>query len=419
MSSSAEAPEPTNFYRAWVLGLLTLLYFLYLLDRTAIIVTQELIKKEFALTDTQMGFVIGTVYGISYGIAGLPVGWLVDRVNRRNLLVAILSVWSGLTALCGASTAYWHLVIARIGVGASEAGGSPASLSILSSIYPPSRRATVASIFYSGTGLGMIASYFLGGLIAAELGWRAVFLAYGLPGLLLALLIFLTVKEPPRSADAKVAPRGNLFASAKTLLSDPLLARVYLGAVLYCLATAAVGSWMIAFLMREHGASVATAGAIIAGAIGACGIVGSILIGIICDKVGARIPGGTLLVMALAAIINVSAGMMALGSSSLPTAIVFLCLFGATSTAYSGPSNAVISSLAPPASLGMGFALFALLCNLVGSGFGPIAVGFLSDHMGGKLSLAMQIMLSINALAAIVLFATARRFRARAAEAVV
>jgi len=251
-----------------VLGLLTSVYFLYLLDRNALLVTQEMVKAEFHLSDTQMGLLIGAFYGISYGLAGLPIGWLVDRVNRRNLLVVILSIWSGLTALCGLSGAYWHLILARIGVGASESGGSPTSLSIISDIFPPERRVSAISTFYAGTSFGLVVSYFLGGYVAKEFGWRAVFLLYGVPGLLLALVILLVVREPERRRHDEQA-QGGVFKAALDVLRTPLAAPIYVGSTLFCTSVSATAGWLMAFLMRERGVDIATGGLIMAITVGA------------------------------------------------------------------------------------------------------------------------------------------------------
>ena len=402
-----DAPDDRSLgssrYKVYVLVLLTLVYFLYLMDRMAIVITQELIKEEFGLSDTQMGLVIGTVYGISYGLAGLPMGWLVDRLNRKNLLVSIVAIWSGLTAACALGSSYFHLLIARIGIGAAEAGGSPASLSILTDLFPPARRATVASIFYSGTGIGMVASFFLGGLIASNFGWRAVFLIYGLPGILLAALIFFTVREPERHGrTAGPLVKENIFRTALHLLQTPVLGNVYLGTVLYCLATSSVSTWLIAFLMRVHHLDVAMAGSILALGSGLCGIVGGITIGHLADRARRWGRGGPLFVVGAAAVANLAFGMAALQAGDLNVVIICLCVYGATAIAYSGPTNAVISQLAPATSRGMAFALFALLANMVGSGIGPVAVGLLSDRINttSPLSVAMQLMLLFNVLSA-------------------
>ena len=134
-------------YRIYVLILLSLVYVFYLVDRSAVIVSQELIKKEFGLSDTTVGLLTGTLYGVAYALAGIPMGWAADRVNRRNLVAGIVAIWSGLTALSGLCANFWQLALARIGVGAAESGGGPAALSILSDMFPPNRRGTVSSIF--------------------------------------------------------------------------------------------------------------------------------------------------------------------------------------------------------------------------------------------------------------------------------
>lgn len=398
-------------YKTYVLVLLTLVYFLYLMDRMAIVVTQELIKEEFGLSDTQMGLAIGTMYGISYGLAGLPMGWMVDRLNRKNLLVSIVAIWSGLTAACAFGSSYFHLVIARMGIGAAESGGSPASLSILTDLFPPARRATVASIFYSGSGIGMVASFFIGGLIASNFGWRAVFLIYGLPGILLATLIFFTVREPERHGRAAgPLAKENIFRTALGIFRTPVLGSVYLGTVLYCLATSAVSVWLVAFLMRQHHIDVAMAGSIMALGLGLGGILGGITIGHLADRVRRWGRGGPLFVVGATAVANLVSGMVALQAADLHVVIICLCVYGATATAYSGPTNAIISELAPATSRGMAFALFALLANLVGSGIGPIAVGVLSDRINttNPLSGAMQLMLLINVLTASAYFWSGR-----------
>lgn len=406
------ATPPRARYRAYVLALLTTVYFLYLLDRSAILITQELIKGEFGLSDTQMGLLIGAIYGVSYAIAGLPIGWLVDRLNRRNLLVLILSVWSGLTALCGVSSAYWHLIAVRIGVGAAESGGAPASLSILSDLYPPQRRATVTSIFYSGTSIGMVASYFVGGLVAREFGWRAVFLLYGLPGLLLALIIFLTVREPIRHRPAPTAgPRTGVLRSALEVLATPHARLLYISAVLYCTSTAAVGGWLVAFLMRAHHVDVATAGMIIASALGLCGILGTIAIGWLADRTSG--PGGPMLVVGCAAFVNVLAATIALNAGDIRIVVAALAVFGVTMTAYSGPTTAVLSRIVAPVGRGMAFALFSLLANLVG-GMGPLIVGLVSDRLAaGHLGTAMQALVLVNIIGGICCLRVARALNAR------
>ena len=390
-------------YSTYILVLLTLLYFFYLLDRMAIVVTQELIKEEFRLSDTQIGLIVGTFYGVSFAIAGLPLGRLADRVNRKRLLAVMLAIWSGLTAMCGLSASWWHLLLARAGIGAAEAGGAPASLSILSDIFPPEKRATVTSIFFSGTMIGMIVSFFAGGLIAQAYGWRAVFFIYGLPGLLLAAIILFTLREPMRAKPADVGdkPRTDLLRTAGALLGHKVVGKVYLGVIFYCLATASVGTWTIAFLMRVHDLNVAEAGFLVAVGKGVAGFVGGISLGMVSDRVNRIHPGGSMYVVAVSAAINFVAALVMLNAESLEVMIVGMLVFGFTMNAYPGPSTEVIARAGPSGDRATSFAMFTLLANLAGTGFGPVLVGVLSDLGPGSENLvfAMQSVMFAQLLA--------------------
>jgi predicted MFS family arabinose efflux permease len=387
---------------------LTFAYFFYLVDRSAIMITQELVKTEFHLTDSQIGLLTGTVYGIAYCLAGLPIGWMVDRFNRRNLIVTILAIWSALTAACGINnTGYWQLLAARVGVGALQSGGAPVSLSMLSDLFPRERQSTVAGIFFAGTSVGVLANFLFGGLIAQTWGWRAVFLISGLPGLALAALIFFTVREPTRRESAAVpaARSDSLLRSTMTVLSTPVVGKIYLAAMFFCMASSAVMSWLVSFLMRVHHLDVATAGAILAVSVGGFSIAGMVGAGVLADFAARRVRGGALFVVALAAAISFVFGMAALEAESLVAIVICLCIYGATQGVYTGPTTAVISQLVPSQSRGVALALTLLLVNFIGSGVGPVAVGLISDRGGPDMGLskAMQIMLLVN-LAAILFY---------------
>lgn len=414
--------ETSGGYRAYVVAVLALVYFFYMVDRSAIIVSQELIKQEFGLSDTQMGLLTGTLYGVSYALAGLPLGWAVDRVNRKKLLAGIVAIWSGLTALSGLTTSFLQLALARIGVGAAESGGSPSALSILSDIFPPERRATVTSLFYAGASVGGIASFLVGGWIAQNHGWRAVFLAFGVPGLLLSLLVLFTIREPRRTAPPRTAaegPKPGFLRDCWQTLRHPALRILYLATALHMLSAAGVGTWTVPFLTRTAGLDIATVGVLMGLASGVCGLLGSIGVGILADwsrRYGVR---GPLCVVAIAAVIHVLGGLVVFLATSLPVVIAGLCVLGATTSIQAGPSNAAISEVAPQASRGMAFALYATVANVVGAGIGPVLVGALSDWLGGDgqaLRTAIIAVLLIEFLAAAA-FIRASLYHARAVAA--
>lgn len=361
-----------------------LVYFFYLLDRNAIIISQELFKKEFGLSDTQVGLVTGILYGLAYAIAGIPIGWLVQRTSRVKLLSLLIAIWSGVTVLCGLATQFWHLAAARVLVGAAESGGAPVSLSIVQPLFGERQRATVSSVFFAGAGLGVIVSFLAGGYIAQTYGWRAVFFLFGLPGLILALAILLVVPEPPRVA-IDPAVRSGMLRDALALLRDRRLVPVYTGSVLFSFVNAGMGAWLVSFLIRVHAFSLPQAGAIVALGLGVFGTIGSLGAGILADRAETRRPGGLLMILAICATANGLAGIAAALAGSGTAAIVCISLWGITALAYSGPSNAAIGAIAPPHLMGVGFSLFAVLCNLIGSGFGPLLAGFVSDIFAASL----------------------------------
>jgi predicted MFS family arabinose efflux permease len=371
-------PSAAPARRAYVLALFSLLYCFYMLDRNAALVTQELIKEDFALSDSEVGLVVGTLWGVSYALAGLPLGFMTDRVHRVRLLSALVAIWSGLTGLCALATSFWHLALARIGVGAAEAGGSPLSASILSDMFPPERRASALAIFYAGAPVGTCVSLMLGGFIAEQYGWRAVFLIYGLPGLLLALFLYLTVTEPARKVAPKVTMAG-WWTAVRDLLRNPSIVSMLGGSMLFTLSISAVLSWVVPFLIRVHGFDLSTSGVIIGLAAGIGGSLGAVLAGVICDRVRRFGAGGPMIAVAVFAFANGLFGFGAVVVSDYRLCVAFLAGWALTCTTYSAPVNAQLSELAPAGSTGIAFSLFAVTVNLVGAGLGPLTVGIISD----------------------------------------
>ena len=403
-------------YRGLVVAMFALVYVLYTVDRSAMTITQEMIKQEFGLSDTAMGLLTGTFYGISYALAGLPLGWLADRTNRKRLLVGVVAVWSGLTALSGLCHNFVQLALARIGVGAAEAGGAPPALSILSDLFPPERRGTVTSIFFAGAGIGGILSFLLGGYIAQNFGWRAVFLSFGLPGLVVAGLLLAIVREPERAAPV-VAPSAParrhggaiaFLADCWRTLRQPGLPWLYFASGLYMLSLAGVGTWTVPFFTRTFGLEIATVGLLLGFGNGVCSVIGSIGTGVIFDWARRFGPRGPLLVVAAGVTIHFGAGLIVLLSGHIVPTVIALCFMGATSAMHAGPTTAAISELAPAQSRGLGFALYTVVSNVVGAGLGPLVIGMLSDSSGGGAGGLRDAMLTVMLVEVLVIFTYVR-----------
>src|SRR6185503_11868300 len=196
----AQSPLLTKtWYANYVLGALTLCYVLNTMDRSQILAASlQAIKKEFAASDFQMGVLTGIPFALFYAFMGIPIAALADRSSRRNVLAVAVATWSAMTAVFGLSVNYVMLFAARVGTAIGEAGGSPPSHSLISDYFPKSRRGTAFSIFALGVPLGTFAGATLGGWGNQTLGWRMTFILAGVPGLMIALILWLTVKEPPR-----------------------------------------------------------------------------------------------------------------------------------------------------------------------------------------------------------------------------
>jgi MFS family permease len=182
----------------YTLFILMLTYSCNVMDRNILTMVLEPIRHEFALSDTQLGLLSGLSFAIFYAVAGLPLGLAADRLNRRNLIFVCLTLWSGMTALCGMAGSFVQLLVARIGVGVGEAGGGPPAMAMISDLFSAKRRATAISAFYLASPLGSLVSFAGGGWLAQHYGWRTAFYAAGVPGLILAAVLILTVREPPR-----------------------------------------------------------------------------------------------------------------------------------------------------------------------------------------------------------------------------
>jgi MFS family permease len=210
VSSPTDLPEIKSVLaikrRGITLFLLTVAYFFSYMDRSILAILQEGIIKDLHVGDFQMGIIGGTAFAIFYAGLGLPVARLADRHNRVKIISIALAIWSGFTALGGLAMNFWQLLGARIGVGIGEAGSSPPSHSIIADLYPPEKRTSAMAIYSLGVGLGAAMGTVIGGTILHYYGWREALYVVGLPGLLLAVIIWAVVPEPKRGlSDAQLA----------------------------------------------------------------------------------------------------------------------------------------------------------------------------------------------------------------------
>ena len=196
----------TPAYRRYALILLVLAYTSSHIDRNIVGILIEPIKADLMLSDTQMGFLSGIAFALFYATLGIPIAVFADRSNRRNIIAWSIAIWSAMTAVCGTAQSFWQLAIARVGVGIGEAGSGPSSHSMIADLYPKEKRSSAMSIYALGVYFGIMLGFLIGGFVAEWWGWRAAFLVVGAPGLLIALLVRITMIEPPRGFADGVKP---------------------------------------------------------------------------------------------------------------------------------------------------------------------------------------------------------------------
>ncbi len=397
-----------------MLLLLMLVYFVLSLDRQIIAVVIEPLKREFGLSDGRVAFVGSFGPAIAFSIACLPIGRMIDRINRMRLLAALLAIWSAFTATGGFVRGYVPLLIARMGVNGAEAGGAPTVMSYISDILPETRRSSAIGFFYFGTAAGVAASFFVGSAVAAAFGWRAAFLLAGMPGLFLAGTILVVLKDPTRNVpDALVGIRSvgrvPLVDAARGILTNAALLHLAAGITLGGFVAGTLWTWVTSFLIRYQGMHLADAGRLVAiAAIFQAG--GAFVGGRVSDRITRVRSEGPALVAAACVLIMVPIGLGMLFAPSWGASAFLLCAFAFFNGAWMGPGFALTMTVVKPQIRGVVAAFVQLLVNLIGAGAGPLVAGLISDGLGQHLREAVACCFCANLWGALhFYFAACRR----------
>lgn len=364
------------------LFLLTVVYAFNFIDRQILVILQEPIKQDMGLSDTQLGLLSGFSFALVYVLAGIPIAYLADRGNRRNIIAIALTAWSGMTAISGLAQNYTHLLLARIGVGLGEAGGSPPSHSMISDYYAPEHRGKAMSFYSTGIYIGILFGFALGGILADELGWRMAFFVVGIPGVLFAGVLMLLLKEPVRG-NWDVGADKNAKASFKETLSFLMTRKSFwfaaLGTAMMSYKSYGNGNFMPSFLYRLHDMSLSEIGFTLALVSGVAGAVGTFMGGVLADKLGAKDKRWYLWTPMWGAIIALPLGIYVLLTLNTQSLVIALVLSTMTSTLYLGPCIAISHALVPPHMRAMTSAVLFFILNMIGLGLGPLITGLLSD----------------------------------------
>jgi MFS family permease len=395
-TAGAEASSRQNYgrasYRWYVLLVLTLIYTCHSIDRGMPNILVEPIRHEFHLSDSQLGLFSGVAFALSFSLAILPMGFISDRVNRRNFLAVIVLVWSACTALGGFARSYVQLVLARVGVGAAESGAAPVTMPMISDIFPVRSRGKALGVFYLSNAVGLIIAGSLGGWVAATYGWREAFFLAGAPGILLAILLLTTVKEPRRGQSeeggaAEPAEPPRLREAFVFLARTPGLICLILGCAIIGMIAITIGAWVGSFFIRVHHLTLTQAGLILGIGGGVAGVISPLLYGWLSDALAARDVRGPLLAVAVGAVLALGFGLAMLFAPGVTASIAFMICADICRIGYTPPCYAVLMNETPVPLRGATMSIMQLTTNIVGFGLGPLLVGVLSDLYGGETAL--------------------------------
>ena len=373
-------------YRAYVLALLVAVGIAGWVDRNVLAALLQSIKLELALSDTELGLLGGIAFGVFYATVGLPLAWLADRGDRRSLIAAAVGLWSVMTAACGLAGGFAALFLARVGVGIGEAGGSPPSQALVSDYFGRERRARAFGVLYLQIPLGFVVGYWLGGWLDGLVGWRLTFLLVGLPGIALALLVRLTLREPPRGhADAAGAPEAadaSLPAAIRYFLAQRPLRYLSLAGAAHGVGAFAAALWLPTYFIRTFAVTGATAGAWLALAYGCGGTAGVLCGGQIADAFVHSTRNARWYAWGCSAVIAATLPCAALTYLADAPSVAVAALVVATFLGHMflGPVTALLQGLAGVRRRAMVAAFYLFLVNLVSMGIGPTVVGMVSDR---------------------------------------
>lgn len=389
MSTEASAePKPVPAYSYFVVVFLAVVYTLNFLDRQIISILGKDISAELNLTKTQFGLLGGTSFALMYTTCGIAVAYLADRVSRKWIIALACAIWSVFTALCGTAQNFTQILLYRMGVGFGEAGGSPPSYSLISDYFPAAKRGTALAIYSLGVPIGSMLGAFLGGKLALAYGWRTAFFVIGAPGVILAVLMLLVVREPKRGGlDALVdgatehPPAPPILTAISAFFANRTLVMTAISSAMSAFVGYAGLVWNPQFLEGVKQMAAADVATYYALALGVTGIIGTLVSGWLADKLGKKDRRWFAWIPAIAFTLSIPFWFGLIWAPTWQIAMLFLLGPMLMNQAYLAPALTVAQNAVPPAQRTMTGAILLFILNIVGLGVGPVYVGWIADRM--------------------------------------
>jgi len=388
---SAATRRPSQWRTHYSLMILMLIIMSYSIDRQIIGTLLEPIKKEFLATDTQMGLLAGLWFAFFHAAASIPIAQVADKGNRRNVLVVCCALWSFMTILCGMTANYWQLVLARTGIAISEAGSTPTTMSMTADYYPKEQRSMAISVLAVGAFIAPLFAVAGSAWIAQQYGWKMAFFIAGLPGMILALLLWTTVPEPRRGTWDAPANHAQmpLLQTLRGILSSAVPRYIVLAYGFVTFWFMGMATWNVSFLIRSHGMALKQAGLLIGTVLPTCMITGTLFSGWLCTNLVKRdarwqlgiplIGGGITIPTSLAYFLWPAGVEIQFLGLEIPQAILFFILMCFFSSWMHAPSTAALNNVIPAHQRSVANAINLVFYTVLGIGLGPASVGMLSD----------------------------------------
>ena len=405
--------------RWYVLIMMVLVYTLSIADRYVISTVLEPIRLELQLTDSGIAFLTGVALALFYVVLGFPISWLIDRGNRRNIIAVCLVLWSAMTAFCGLSKNYVQLLIGRIGVGVGEAGGTPGASSIISDYFPAAKRPMALTVFSLGAPIGAWLGADIAGVINDAYDWRTVFLVLGVPGIVVGLLIFLTVREPRRGQlDHKGGDHkgASFIESMRFLWTQKSAVHVMVGSAVTALWGWGLMWWTPTFLIRNYAMTPGEAGAIVGPIHLVGGGLATLLTGWWMAQPSMQDPRRIVRMMGTFILVATIVSFVIYWTDDLRLASWLFWIFIPSIYFYIGPCFGLLTNLCEPRMRAQFCAATLFLANVGNLIIAPQMVGILSDSFapggvadGESLRLAMLCLVPTGLWAVWHYFASARQ----------
>jgi predicted MFS family arabinose efflux permease len=376
-------PAKLGAYTWYVIGLLTAINILNFMDRISMSVLVPYIKKDLGLSDGQIGLLVGFAFFLVYAVCGIPIARIADGGARKAVILFSLTVWGTMTSLSGAAQNFWHLLVARLGLGVGEAGCVPTIASLISEYVPQQRRSGVFAIMGVGGSVGAALGIGLAGWLGQELGWRWAFVILGIPPVILAILVKFTLRSPPRETVSRdKGEKGTSFRDATGILVRArTYRRVAIFLVLNAFVTAGGQQWYASFYNRVHDMPLDVVGLWLGLATGVGSTIGLLIGGLASDRMARRDMRLPFILGASGLAISLPTSLAILFAPSPVVSIAMIALTGALINAPIGPVTAALYGTVPAQVRATGGAVAVFMIAILGYGLGPFCVGLLSDQL--------------------------------------